>query len=324
MMEVGMNGKRVIGVDIGKYWLDVAREGTAAAERHANEPSAINALVGTFDPTRDIVVFEPSGGYERGLESAVASAGVPWAVVHSAQVKAFRQVQAIKAKTDTIDAWLLQAFGRHRLDAGQLRLGRIEDIVLDALVARQRQIRAALHAEQCRYETAAIAPVRASIVRILAQLESELAAITAELTAHEANNPLLAFKEAVMCERKGVAQATARALAAALPEIGRLDRREIASLGGMAPRVHKSGRSDRRRGLAHGRRGVKVILFNPARTAMQWDPEIKAFCARLRARGKPGKVIMVAVMRKLLVRLNAEVRDALQEYEQSVALPTAA
>jgi transposase len=324
MMEVGMDGKRVIGIDIGKRWLDVAREGTAAVEQHRNEASAIAALVRSFDPTRDIVVFEHSGGYERGLESALAAAGVPWAALHSAQVKAFRQVQAIKAKTDAIDARLLQAFGRDRLDAGQLRLGRIEDIVLDALMARQRQIKAALHAEQCRYETAAIETVRASITRLIGPLERELAAITAELTAHEANNPLLAFKQAVMCERKGVAQATARALVAALPEIGRLDRREIASLGGMAPRVHKSGRTERRRGLTPGRRSVKVILFNPARAAMQWDPEIKAFCARLRARGKPGKVIMVAVMRKLLVRLNAAVRDALRAKERSGALPAAA
>ena len=319
-----MDGKRVIGVDIGKRWLDVAREGTAAVEQHRNEASAIAALVRTFDPTRDIVVFEHSGGYERGLENALAAAGVPWAAVHSAQVKAFRQVQAIKAKSDAIDARLLQAFGRDRLDAGQLRLGRIEDIVLDALMARQRQIKAALHAEQCRYATAAIETVRASITRLVGQLERELAGITAELTAHEANNPLLAFKQAVMCERKGVAQATARALVAALPEIGRLDRREIASLGGMAPRVHKSGRTDRRRGLTPGRRSVKVILFNPARAAMQWDPEIKAFCARLRARGKPGKVIMVAVMRKLLVRLNAAVRDALTQKERGGALPAAA
>jgi transposase len=306
-----MDGKRIVGIDVGKHWLDVAREGTSEVERHANEAAAIAALLATFDPARDIVVFERCGGYERQLEAALAAAGVPWAVVPSARVKAFRQVQGIKAKTDAIDARLLQAFGRNRLEAGKLRLGRIADVVLDALMARHRQLKTALHAEQCRHETAAIEVVQASIARMIAQLERELAAIAAELSAHEAQDPLLAFKEAVMCERKGVAQATARALLAELPEIGRLDRREIASLGGIAPRVHKSGRTDHRRGLAYGRSCVKVILFNPARTAMQWDPEIQAFCRRLRARGKPGKVIMVAVMRKLLVRLNAAVRDAL-------------
>jgi len=310
MMEVGMDGKRVIGVDIGKRWLDVAREDAAKVERHVNEAAAIAALMGTLDPTCDIVVFERCGGYERELEAALAAANVPWAVVHSARVKAFRQVQGIKAKTDAIDARLLRAFGRDHLNGGKLRLGRSEDVVLDALMARHRQLKAALHAEHCRREIAAIAPVRASIERVIARLEAELVAIAAELSAHEANDPQLAFKEAVMCERMGVAQATARALLAELPELGRLDRREIATLGGLAPRVHRSGRRQLRRGLVPGRTCVKVILFNPARTAMRWDPEIKAFCDRLRGRGKPGKVILVAVMRKLLVRLNAAVRDA--------------
>ena len=295
-----MDGKRIIGIDIGKRWLDLAREDAAEVEQHANEAATIAALVGTFDPARDIVVFERCGGYERELEVALATANVPWAVVHSLCVKAFRQVQGIKAKTDAMDSRLLQGFGRDRLNAGRLRLGRAADVVLDALMARHRQLKAALHAEQCRRETAAIAPVRASIEGMIAQLKAALAVIAAELAAHEAQDPQLAFKEKVMCERKGVAQATARALLAELPEIGKLERREIASLGGIAPRTHKSGRTDRRRGLAPGRSCVKVILFNPARAAMRWDPEIRAFCNRLRARGKPGKVIMVAVMRKLL------------------------
>jgi transposase len=324
MMEVGMDGKRVIGVDIGKQWLDVARENVAKVERHANGTAVIAALVESFDPARDIVVFERCGGYERELEAALAGANVPWAVVHSARVKAFRQVQGIKAKSDPIDARLLRDFGRDRLNASKLRLGRVEDVVLNALMARLRQLKAALHAEQCRRETAAIEPVRGSIERNIAQLEAELAAISAELTGHEANDPQLAFKEKVMCERKGVAQATARALLAELPEIGRLDRREIASLGGLASRVDKSGRTDRRRGLVRGRSAVKVILFNPARSAMRCDPEIRAFRDRLRARGKPGKVIMVAVMRKLLVRLNAAVRDALDRDEMPIPAAHAA
>lgn len=320
-----MDGKRVIGVDIGKRWLDAAREDAAAVERWMNEAATIAAVVATFDVARDVVVFERCGGYERALEAALAAAGVAWAVVHSASVKAFRQVQGIKAKTDTIDARLLQAFGRDRLNAGKLRLGRTEDVVLDALMARHRQLKAGLHAEQCRCETAAIDAVRASIKRMIVQLEAELASVAAELTSHEHNDPRLAFKEAVLCERKGVAQATARALLAELPELGRLDRKQITALGGLAPRVHRSGRTQLRRGLAPGRTGIKVILFNPARTAMRWDPEIRAFCDRLRARGKPGKVIMVAVMRKLLVRLNAAVRDALSQEEMSTpATPVAA
>jgi transposase len=269
-------------------------------------------------------VFERCGGYERAFETSLASAGVPWAVVHSARVKAFRQVQAIKAKTDAIDARLLQAFGRDRLNAGDLRLGRTQDVVLDALIARQRQLKAMLHAERCRRETAAIAAVRASIERTIANLELELAAIAAQLASHEADDPQLALKEAVMCERIGVAQATARSLLAELPELGRLNGKEIASLGGLAPRVYQSGCTQRRRGLAQGRAAVKAILFNPARSAMRWDPTVRRFCARLRGRGKPGKVIMVAVMRKLLVQLNAAVRDALRRHYGTEAALAAA
>ena len=311
MMEIGMDGKRVIGVDIGKRTLDVAREGAGRVERRANEATAIAALVGSFDAARDVVVFERCGGYERALETALAAAGVPWAVVHSRRVRAFREVEGIKAKTDALDARLLLAFGRDRLDAGDLRLGRIADVTLDALMARRRQLQAALQAERCRHDTAALAAVRASITRTIAHLEAELAAIELELEAHEAGDAPLRFKQQVLCRRIGVAQTTARALLAELPELGRLDRKEVTALGGLAPRVHESGAAQRRRGLAPGRAAIKVILFNPARTAMRHDPDIAAFSTRLREHGKPGKVILVAVMRKLLVRLNAALRDAL-------------
>jgi transposase len=311
MMEVGMDGKRIIGFDIGKRWLDVAPEGAGGVERCPNEAAGIAALVARCDPARDVVVFERCGGYERALEAALAAAGVPWAVVHSQRVQAFRTARGIKAKTDRIDARLLQAFGRDRLDAGDLRLGRAVDVTLDALMARKRQLKAARHAENCRLDTAAIAAVRASIARMIEQIEAELAAIEAELAAHVSDDETLKRKQTVLYSQIGVGELTAQALLAELPELGQLDRKEITALGGLAPRVHESGTIRKRRGVAPGRSSVKVILFNPARTAMRFDPDIGAFRERLRKRGKPGKVILVAVMRKLLVRLNATLRDAM-------------
>lgn len=319
-----MDSKRVIGVDIGKRWLDVAYEGSIRARHYHNDAAGIAALLNTLDPTHDIVVFERCGGYERNLEGALAAAGVAWAVVHSARVKAFRQLERIKAKTDAIDARVLRDFGRDRLNAGDLRLGRPQNVTLDALMARRRQLQAVRHAETCRRETAAIAAVQASIDRMIAQIDAELDAIEAELQAHEENDPQTAQIEAAMCSRIGVAQTTARALFAKLPELGRLDRKEITALGGLAPRIHQSGRTKRTRGLDPGRDSIKVILFNPARTAMRYDPQIRAFCDNLRARGKPGKVIMVAVMRKMLVQLNAIVRDALARADRQSQAATAA
>ena len=146
---------------------------------------------------------------------------------------------------------------------------------------------------------------------MIEQIEAELAAIEAELAAHVANDETLERKQTVLRSQIGVGALTAQALLAELPELGQLDRKEITALGGLAPRVHESGTIRKRRGVAPGRSSVKVILFNPARTAMRFDPDISAFRERLRKRGKPGKIIMVAVMRKLLVRLNAILRDAM-------------
>lgn len=299
-------------------WLDAAWEQAGKVQRYSNDAAGIAALVEKLDPARDIVVFERCGGWERNLEEALAQKPVCWAIVHPQRVKAFREAQGIKAKTDRIDARLLRDYGRDRLNAGKLRLGRREDVTLDGLIARQRQLKAMLHAENCRLATAALQAVRASIERMIAHLEQELAAIEA-LVRYEHGHPEPAFKEKVLCRQIGVAKATARSLLAELPELGRLDRKEITALGGLAPRVHESGSTRKRRGLAPGRAAVKVILFNPARTAMRCDPQIKEFCSRLRARGKPGKVIMVAVMRKMLVRLNALLRDAMLQAPTAAA-----
>ena len=114
-----------------------------------------------------------------------------------------------------------------------------------------------------------------------------------------------------MCRRIGVAETTARGLLAILPQLGRASAKEITALAGAAPGVHQRGNTQKRRGLEPGRGLTKVILFYPAQTAMRFDPELKAFAPRLRNRGKPGKVIMVAVMRKMLVKLNAAGRAAL-------------
>lgn len=293
-----MNGKQVIGVDIGKSYLDAAIEGRHRVQRYDNDAVGVAALIEHFDPARDIVVFERTGGWERNLEAALADRAITWAVVHSQGVKAFRQAQGIKAKTDRIDARLLRDYGRDRLEAGKLRPGHREDVTLACLMARQRQLKAMRHAESCRLATAALEAVRSSIERMIADLDTALAAIATELVRHETEHVDLAFREKVLCGQIGVAEQTARGLLAELPELGRLGSKAITALGGLAPRVHESGSLRKRRGLAPGRTSIKVILFNPARTAMRFDPQIKEFCGRLRARGKPGKVIMVAVMRK--------------------------
>jgi transposase len=323
MVEDGMDGKafRVMGVDVGKHLLEVAHEGKSRIERYANQAAGIAALVSGLDPEHDLVVFERTGGYERALEEALAAAGVRWSVVHSLRVKAFRTSEGITAKSDAIDARLLMRFGRDRLVKDGLRLGRIIDVELSALMTRRRQLTKALQAELNRKETATQAAALASLARTIDHLEAELVAIDAAIKSKEAAEPELRRKQEVLTARIGVGQATARALLAELPELGCLDRKEVVALAGLAPRVHQSGTIDKRRGLVPGRASVKTILFNPARVAMRFDPEITAFSDRLRQRGKPGKVILVAVMRKLLLRLNASLRDALAQTPAHAGAP---
>jgi transposase len=311
MMEARMNGKRVIAVDVGKFSLDVAVEDCERVRHLANEGTAVERFVAGLDPARDVVVFERTGGYERLLEACLARAGVAWAVLHPLRVAAFRRARGIKAKTDAIDAKLLRAFGRDRLNGGDLRFGRAADVTLHALLARRRQLEAAAHAERCRLDVAASAAVRGSIERSIAHIEAELVAIEVEVSAHAAADHQFRRRCEVMCRQAGVAETTARTLLAELPELGRLSAKEAASLGALAPRVYESGTIKRRRGLTPGRAAVKRALFFPALVAMRHDPDLAGFAKRLKERGKPGMVIVVAVMRKLLVRLNARLRDTL-------------
>lgn len=309
----------VVGVDIGKRFFDVAREGVRAVRRHSNDAVEIARFVSELAVAPSIVIFERCGGYERQLEARLAAAGIQWAVVHSQRVKAFRIAKGVKAKTDALDCRLLRDFGRDQLDQGRLRFGRLEDVTLAALVSRRRQLNGLLHEERCRSDTVVIDSVRTSVIRTMATLKSELATIEAEIERHVTADPELAFKQGIMCRRVGVARTTARALLAVLPQLGRASGKEITALGGIAPRVHQSGTLQKKRGLDPGRAAVKVILFYPAQTAMRFDPEIKAFAQQLRARGKPGKVIMVAVMHKMLIKLNAAVRDALASNRMALA-----
>jgi transposase len=324
MREIVMHGKRLIGIDVSKRWLDVSTEGTKRIERVSNTADQVVAFVDSLDAAHDVVVFERTGGYERLLETVLAEKGVAWALVHSQRVKAFRLALGIKAKTDAIDCRVLRDYGRNRLDAGALRFGRASDVTLHSLLARQRQLTAMLHAERCRLAMAAHDAVRASIELLIGQLDAALSIIEAELAAHEAQDIQLRRKQDILCREVGVGGATARALLADLPELGHLKSKEVVSLAALASRVHESGTLRCRGGLAPGRGCVRKALYFPALTAMRFDPDLAAFAKRLRERGKPKMVVVVAVMRKLLVRLNARLRDALATEDGNQAAAPAA
>jgi len=306
-----MTSKRFIGVDVSKDWLDIAVHGSHRSARIANTPQAIAAFLSGLDPDAvGLIAFEPTGGYEQSLRHGLAAAGLPFARVHPNQLAAFRTRSGIRAKTDAGDARLLADFAAVDLARRGLRPLVEGDEVLRELAARRRQLVGLLQAERCRAALARAEDVRASLTCVIAALEGALAAVETALAARIAAQTDLAQRAALLRSLKGVGPVTVATLMAELPELGQLSGKEMAALVGLAPRTRDSGKRRARATTGHGRPGVRRVLFNVARTAIRWNPVIKLFYERLvRDNQRPGKVALTAVMRKMLVILNAMARD---------------
>lgn len=304
-------GKCAVGIDVSKEWLDIAVAGSGTVERIANERSAIEAWLARVQPRRiRLVAFEPTGGYERLLRRCLREAKVRFVRVHPNEIVAYRKRRGVKAKTDRIDAGLLADFAAEELCRRGPAPVVETDETLRELVVRRRQLQASLHAERCRLPLTESAHVRASLLFTVAALEQALAAIEQALAAHLAENPLLRQAAARLQTLKGVGPVIASTLLAELPELGLLSGKEIAALVGLAPRDRQSGKSLGHAHIGHGRPGLRAVLFNGARAAIRHNPILKAFYQRLvRDNRRPGKIALVAVMRKILVTLNAMARD---------------
>jgi transposase len=297
----------VIGVDVSKETLDIAVSG-GEAWRIPNRADAVEALL---DGARfDLVAFEPTGGYERVLQAALVARRVAFERVHPNEVVAFRRSRGVKAKTDRIDARLIADFAAERLARRGPRPPIVADPALRELAARRRQLVEAIHAERCRLGLAESRAVRDSLERLIAAGRQSLAAIEKAIAAHIAADAETAALDALLRTVFGVGPVTAMTLIADLPELGHLSGKTIASLVGLAPNTRQSGQSWGKATTGFGRPGVRDVLFNAARAAIRWDNPFRAFYLRLvEVNGRPGKVALVAVMRKILVTLNAIARD---------------
>jgi transposase len=307
-----MQDKQFIGVDIAQDWVDVADvDDPRRALRIANTPEALQAWAATLDPGRvGLVAFEPTGGLERALHHALLAAGIAFARVHPNEVVAFRASRGVKAKTDRIDAVLLARFARDELSQRGLAPVVAGDDVLHDLIARRRQLVQARHAERCRLARAATPAVRDSLAAMLAVITQQLDGLDRAIAAHLKESAALAERAAQLCSFKGCGPIVAATLLGEVPELGRLSGKEIAALIGLAPINRDSGKGQKRAITGHGRPGVRQVLFQAARCAIRWNPVIRAFFRRLTEVNKrPGKVALTAVMRKILVILNAIARD---------------
>lgn len=300
--------KPVIGVDVSKQWLDFAVAGSARVERIANTANAIEALLDRLNPA--VVAFEPTGGYERTLQTTLRQREILFVRVHPNAVIAYRKSRGIRAKTDKIDAGLIAAFAADDLIRRGLRPVIAGDEVLRELAARRRQLADMLQAERCRLDMASAPAVRASLSLVVEAIAQSLRELEHQLRTQLAANPDLAALSDLLQTVQGIGPITAMTLLADLPELGLLNTKEIAALVGLAPHTRQSGKMRHREHTGHGRPAVRRVLFNAARSAIRHPSPMRDFYQRLvNENQRPGKVALTAVMRKLLVTANAIARD---------------
>ena len=299
----------VAGIDVSKDRLDVHLWPSAESFALDNTPAGIAQLVKQLRPERvALVVIEATGRYERRAAFALMDAGLEVAVVNPRQPRDFAKASGQLAKTDAIDARVLAQFGAV-IGPRPTEKPAENQLVLDELVARRRQLVEMITMERNRIEHALHMRLRRQIEHVVKALQKQLEQIEAEILQLIDRDDDWRRRFGVLKSTPGVGDATAATLVAELPELGSLNRQAIAALVGVAPINRDSGRERGQRHIAGGRHSVRRMLYMATLTARSWNPVIKAFAARLAAAGKPFKVVMTACMRKLLTILNTMVRN---------------
>jgi transposase len=267
------------------------------------------ALVERLKPLLpNLVAVEATGGFESTTAAAVAGAGLPLVVVNPAQIRHYAQALGKRAKTDPIDAKVIARFAADIKPEARALPDEMTQFLAD-LVARRRQIVEMIQAERQREKRTTVKRLRKSIARLVAALEKELSELDREIDDAVRGSPAWREKEDLLASVPGVGPQTARTLIAELPELGMLDRKTVASLAGLAPYTRQSGRWKGKSMIGGGRKTVRSALFIAAMVASRHNDVLKPFYRRLIAAGKPKRLAIVAVARKLLTILNAILRD---------------
>jgi transposase len=311
----------VVGIDVAKAALVVAEGAAGPVTSVANDEVGIRSLVATLKGrSPELIVLEATGGYELPCTAALAAAGLPVVVVNPRQVRDFARSTGQLAKTDRIDATMLALFGE-RVRPAIREIPGPELQALEALVARRRQLLEMRTAEQNRLGQAVGRHQRAvkqSLKKHLHYLDRELAITETDLRDRIRQSPVWRERDDVLQSVPGIGAIVAHTLVAEVPELGRLNRREIAKLVGLAPLNRDSGTWRGRRATSGGRTSVRAALYMASLSAIRFNSVIRTFYQRLRAAGKPKKVALVACMRKLLTILNHMLRTG-QRWATTIA-----
>jgi transposase len=301
-----------VGIDVAKAHVDVCVLGVASGvQRFANDADGHSALAAALLPLgAGLVVMEATGGYEAALACALQASGLPVAVLNPRQARDFARSMGRLAKTDAVDARMLAEMAAvlvHREDLARFVRPVADECQqwLAALVTRRRQLLAMLGSERQRLQ---ITPIKLhpSIEAIIAAIKAQLDDLEAQMMDHVREH--FSGLDGLLQSTSGIGPVASATLIAQLPELGRLNRREIAALVGVAPMSNDSGNRKGRRRVQGGRFEIRRVLYMATLTAARYNPVIRAFYERLKAAGKLPKVALVACMRKLLTMLNAMVR----------------
>jgi transposase len=296
----------VVGIDVSKAHLDLFAD-TRGHWRIANAPAAIEAMVAGL-PRPCLVVLEATGRYDARLREALDAAGLPYARVNPEQARDFARAIGRRAKTDAVDARMLAEMGR-RLPLAPTRAADPHRASLASWQRRRDQLVAIRQQEKLRLLEEHDEALASSLRTHIAQIDGLLAEADRRIAALLAECPQLATAERRLRSVPGVGRITAVTLLALMPELGTRSPKTLAALAGLAPFNHDSGAMRGQRRIRGGRRRVRQALYMAALSAARSNPRIKAFARDLKARGKPAKVVLVAVARKLLGIINAVVRD---------------
>ncbi len=302
------NEEVYVGIDVSKDHLDVRVSSEARAWRKANNPEGIASLLESLGATRPrLVVMESSGGYEYDVAAELAAAAHAVAVVNARQVRDFGRSIGRNAKTDTLDAEVLARFAEAVKPQVRPLLDE-EERELRALIRRRRQVVEMITSERNRLRHAT-AVLRPRIEQHIAWLIKDRGEIDRQIKEFIQSSPVWRAKDELLTSVPGVGEVVSSVIMAELPELGRLNRREIAALVGVAPFNRDSGQFRGRRTTWGGRKSVRSALYMATLVAIRRNPVIKEFYDRLCAAGKAKKVALTAAMRKLLTLINVMMRD---------------
>jgi len=298
---------RCVGIDVSHGELVVAQQPPADVWTLPNDPAGAADLVRRLrrlGPTR--IVLEATGGYERTVVAALATAGLPVVVANPRQVRDFARGLGQLAKTDPVDAAILALFAE-RVQPEPRPVPDAALHALEAVVTRRRQLLDMLTAERNRLALAA-PPVHADLRKHIDWLTRRVAKLDRDLDKQIQASPVWRTRDNLLQSAPGVGPTVSRTLLGALPELGTLTHKQIAALVGLAPMARASGRWRGRRRITGGRAPVRAALYMAALVATRHNPAIHTFYARLLAAGKPKKLALTACMHKLLTILNAMVK----------------